>query len=583
MTGTAYLGVEASLTRRRWVGPAEDLDRAAQALAQQTGLEPLLCTLLAARGVKSEEVPAFLSPTLRELMPDPSSLRDMDKAVDRFCTAVGKREKIAVFADYDVDGAASAALLIDWLRQMGMAATLYVPDRLREGYGPNDAAMAGLARDHDLIICVDCGTVADGPIAVARDAGADVIVLDHHLGVETLPPALAVVNPNRQDEDSPLTYLCAAGVVFMMLVAANRVLRGSAEKLPDLIGLLDLVALATVADVAPLQGLNRAFVRQGLKVMAERRRPGLRCLSDVAGLDSAPTPYHLGYMLGPRVNAGGRIGAADIGTRLLASTDDSEAQALAERLDGLNRDRREIEAQVLEAALAQAEERGLDRPLVWAAAPGWHPGVVGIVAARLKEAANRPAVVIGIEDGVGKGSGRSVSGIDLGAAVATVTREGLFATGGGHKMAAGMSVEEAGLEAAMARLSDLLARQGAAELGHADLKLDGMIAPAGASIDLIEALEQAGPFGAGAPAPRVVLPAQPITYAKRVGTAHLSFACGSGSARIQGICFGAFDGPLGPALEQAKSAPFHLAGRLEIDDWGGRRKVKLRLEDAAPA
>lgn len=571
------------MTGRRWVGPTAEQDRAALALAQQTGFEPLISMILAKRGIAPADVPAFLNPTLRELMPDPSSLKDMDTTAEILSEAVQASAKIAIFADYDVDGACSAGLLVDWFRAFGIAPTLYVPDRIAEGYGPNTPAMEGLAKDHDLIICVDCGTVSDAPIAAAKSLGATVVVLDHHLGAETLPPADAVVNPNRQDEDSPLTYLCAGGVVFMALVASNRVLRAKgASSVPDLMPMLDLVALSTVADVAPLVGLNRAFVRQGLKVMAGRARVGLKALADAAGLDTAPTPYHLGYLLGPRVNAGGRVGASDIGARLMATQDPVLAEKLSANLEVLNRERRDIEAAVQAAALEQAEARGTDGPLVWAAGAGWHPGVVGIVASRLKEATNRPAVVIGLDDGIGKGSGRSVSGIDLGAAVSTVTREGLFSAGGGHKMAAGLTVSEGQLEAAMDRLSALLERQGAADLGPPDLHVDAALAPPAATIDLIEAVDNAGPFGASAPAPRVVIPSQSIQYAKRAGTSHLSFRTG-GSPGLQGIAFGAFDGPLGPALEQSGGQLFHLAGRLEVDDWGGRRKVKLRLEDAAPA
>ncbi|MEP5652899.1 MAG: DHH family phosphoesterase, partial [Nitratireductor sp.] len=358
------------------------------------------------------------------LLPDPRSLRDMEAAATRFLSALQKRERIAIFADYDVDGGSSAALLLVWLRDMGHRATLYIPDRIDEGYGPNDEAMSALAADHDLIVCVDCGTLSHGPIAAAK--GADVIVLDHHLGGETLPDALAVVNPNRQDEDGTLAHLCAAAVVFLMLVEAGRQLREAGLKGPDLMGMLDLVGLATVADVAPLIGVNRAFVRQGLKVMARRARPGLAALADVARMDTAPTAYHLGFLLGPRINAGGRIGQADLGARLLATADPHEAAALAERLDQLNTDRREVEAAVRASAMAQAEERGFDGPLAWAAGPGWHPGVVGIVASRLKEAANRPSIVIGVEDGIGKGSGRSISGIDLGAPIQRLAAEGLL-------------------------------------------------------------------------------------------------------------------------------------------------------------
>ncbi|NCU20423.1 single-stranded-DNA-specific exonuclease RecJ, partial [Candidatus Falkowbacteria bacterium] len=513
---------------------------------------------------------------------DPHRLKDMAAAAARFLRAVKAREPIAIFADYDVDGGASAALMICWLRAMGRPATLYIPDRIDEGYGPNIPAMADLARTHRLIACVDCGTLSHEPIAAAQ--GADVIVLDHHLGGETLPPALAVVNPNRQDEDGSLGHLCAASVVFLMLVEANRQLRAEGVAGPDLVAMLDLVALATVADVAPLIGVNRALVRQGLKVMARRERPGLVALADVARLDQAPNTHHLGFLLGPRVNAGGRIGAADLGARLLATEDAAEAAALAERLDALNTERREIENRVRDAALAQAEARGLEAPLVWAAGAGWHPGVVGIVAARLKEATNRPAVVIGLEGGVGKGSGRSVSGVDLGAAVQRLAAEGLLLKGGGHRMAAGLSVAEDRLEAAMARLSDLLARQGAGVAGPRDLRLDGLLMPAAATPALVDDIDKAGPFGQGAPAPRFAFAAMEVTAPRRIGESHLRFSFGDGiGPRIDAVAFGAFDGPLGALLATPGAGRFHLAGRLEINTWGGRSKLQLRLEDAARA
>ena len=578
----AFLGVTESATGRRWVGPSVEQDRAAEAMAQDTGLPPPLCHTLARRGVASAEAAAFLAPKLRDLLPDPRALRDMEAAATRFLAAVTAGERIAIFADYDVDGATSAALLISWLRDMGRAATLYIPDRIDEGYGPNDNAMAMLAGDHDLIVCVDCGTLSHGPIAAA--VGADVIVLDHHLGGETLPECVAVVNPNRQDEDGALAHLCAAGVVFLMLVEANRRLREADQNGPDLIALLDLVALGTVADVAPLIGVNRALVRQGLAVMARRQRVGLVALSDVARMDSAPSSYHLGFLLGPRVNAGGRIGKADLGARLLACTDPREAQAMAERLDQLNSERREIESSVRDMALEQAQARGVDAPLVWAAGEGWHPGVVGIVAARLKEATNRPAVVIGLDGEIGKGSGRSVSGIDLGAAIQRLAAEGLLIKGGGHKMAAGLTVARDQLEPAMARLSDLLAKQGAGDIGPADLRLDGVLMPGAASVELIEQIEQAGPFGAGAPAPRFAFPDCQILFTKRVGADHLKLTFGDGlGTRIDAISFGAMDGPLGVMLANHAGARFHLAGRLEVNTWQGRQSVQLRLEDAAPA
>lgn len=578
----AFLNVSCSTTGRRWVGPSVEEDRLSEAMAQTTGMAPALCRILVQRGITAENVSGFLAPTLRDLLPDPHDLKDMERAAQRFLKAVTRRQKIAIFADYDVDGGSSAALLITWLRDVGLDATLYIPDRIDEGYGPNDAAMEQLARDHDLIICVDCGTLSHGPIAAAKDA--EVIVLDHHLGGETLPPAMAVVNPNRQDESGDLAHLCAASVVFLMLVEANRQLRTQDKKGPDLMAMLDLVALATVADVAPLIGVNRAFVRQGLTVMARRQRIGLTALADIAGLDQAPNSYHLGFLLGPRVNAGGRIGKADLGARLLATHDRHEAEALAAKLDQLNTERREVEAQVRDLALEQATERGLDGPLVWAAGEGWHPGVVGIVASRLKEATNRPAIVIGLDGDEGKGSGRSVSGIDLGAAIQRVASEDLLLKGGGHKMAAGLTVRRDKLDDAMARLGELLAKQGADAMGPADLRLDGILMPSAATVELVRQIEDAGPFGAGAPAPRFAFPDVLIHFAKQVGANHLKVSFGDGiSARIDAISFGAMDGQIGPMLMKHNGGRFHLAGRLEINTWQGRQSVQLRLEDAAPA
>ncbi|WP_419738233.1 single-stranded-DNA-specific exonuclease RecJ [Ruegeria sp.] len=578
----SFLGVEQSLTGRRWVGPSPEVERATEMLVQQAGLPRAVCQVLARRGVPPMEAAGFLEPKLKELLPDPRSMKDMETAATRFLKAVREKQRIAVFADYDVDGGSSAALLLVWLRQMGLQATLYVPDRIDEGYGPNVPAMQSLAAAHDLIICVDCGTLSRDPIAAAQ--GADVIVLDHHLGGETLPDCVAVVNPNRQDESGDLGYLCAAGVVFLMLVEAGRQMREAGAKGPDLVPLLDLVALATVADVAPLIEANRALVRQGLKVMAGRQRPGLVALSDVARMDAAPNSYHLGFLLGPRVNAGGRIGQADLGARLLSTDSLHEAQALSERLDALNSERRDIENAVRAAALEQAEERGLDAPLVWAAGEGWHPGVVGIVASRLKENANRPAIVIGFDGDEGKGSGRSVSGVDLGASIQRLAAEGLLVKGGGHKMAAGLTVMRDQLEPAMKRLSELLEKQGAGQGGPADMKLDGALMPGAATVDLIEEIEKAGPFGASAPAPRYALPNLQVRFAKRVGEAHLKLSLADGlGGGLDAIAFGAFDGPMGEKLSNHGGARFHFAGRLEVNTWGGRQNVQLRLEDAAEA
>lgn len=506
----------------------------------------------------------------------------MECAARRLRDAVEHRQKIAIFADYDVDGGSSAALLQWWLRGLGHGATLYVPDRIDEGYGPNAPAMTALAEDHDLIICVDCGTLSHAALDAVQSA--DVIVLDHHLGGETLPKAHAIVNPNRQDETGELAHLCAAAVVFLVLVEANRQMREAGQTGPELMSLLDLVALATVADVAPLIGVNRALVRQGLKVMARRARPGLVALADVAGMNTTPTPYHLGYLLGPRINAGGRVGKADLGARLLSTTDPAEARAIAERLDGLNKERRAIETHVQLQAMEQAEQRGLEAPLVWAAGEGWHPGVVGIVASRLKEATNRPAVVIGLADGEGKGSGRSVSGVDLGASVQRLASEELLIKGGGHKMAAGLTVAADKLDAAMQRLAELLEKQGAGKMGPRTLRIDGLLMPGAITVDLIEALEAAGPYGASAPAPLFVLPDMAITHTRRVGETHLKVTASDGvDARIEAICFGAFESDIGPRLESHGGARFHLAGRLEVNHWGGRQTPQLRLQDAAPA
>ena len=520
-----------------------------------------------------------MSPTLREMLPDPLRLRDMEPAAERLVAAMAAGERIAIFADYDVDGGSSAALLIDWLRQQGREATLYIPDRIDEGYGPNAPAMQALAAAHDLIVCVDCGTLSHEALAAAD--GTDVIVLDHHLGGETLPPALAVVNPNRMDEDGILGHLCAAGVVFLTLVQAGRVLRAQGRAEPALLPLLDLVALATVADVAPLIGVNRAFVRQGLSIMARRERPGLVALSDVSRLDTAPSSFHLGFMLGPRVNAGGRVGKADLGARCLSTADPSEARQLAEKLDELNRDRRAIEAAVREEALAQVEARG-DEALSWAAGDGWHPGVVGIVAARVKERTGLPSVVIGVERGIGKGSARSVPGVDLGRAVQRLAAEGLIEKGGGHMMAAGLTVAETAIEAAMARLSELIRPELDRRSGTGDLRISGLLEPAAATPELMTQIESAGPFGQAAPALRFAFSDLILDSAATMGEAHLRTGFRvAGQAPLEVVAWGAMATPLGPALLGAKGRRFHLAGKLELSHWGGRSRVRLRLDDAA--
>ncbi|MFV0386681.1 single-stranded-DNA-specific exonuclease RecJ [Paracoccus sp. (in: a-proteobacteria)] len=576
----AFLGVEESLTGRRWIGPDAASERLAEGLAQKARLPLAVARVLAERGVQPDEAEGFLTPKLRDLLPDPLALRDMAPAAERIVAAATGGQRIAVFADYDVDGGSSAALLLDWLRAQGRDATLYVPDRIDEGYGPNAPAMAALAADHDLIVCVDCGTLSHDALAAAT--GADVIVLDHHLGGETLPPALAVVNPNRADEDGALGHLCAAGVVFLTLVQAGRVLRGMDRPQPDLMAMLDLVALATVADVAPLVGVNRAFVRTGLSVMARRERPGLVALSDVARLDGSPNAFHLGFLLGPRINAGGRVGRADLGALCLSTRDPHEAARLAAELDDLNRDRRAIEAAVRDQAMAQVEARG-DARLSWAAGEGWHPGVVGIVAARVKEATNLPSVVVGVAGGVGKGSARSVPGVDLGRAIQRLAQEGLLLKGGGHKMAAGLTVAADRIEPAMARLADLMARDLDARTGADDLRISGLLEGQGATPQMFQMLEDAGPFGQAAPAPRFAFADQVIDSAATMGDRHLRLSFrSSGGPALEAVAWGAMNGPLGQGLIGAKGRRFHLAGKLELSTWGGRERLRLRLDDAAP-
>ena len=574
-----FLDVESSISGRRWTGPNISVDRQAEMILQETNFSSAMANVLARLGVEANQVKNYIKPSLRDLMPNPLKILDMEKAASRINIAVNNHERIAIFADYDVDGATSGALLHDWLTQLGNIPTLYVPDRIEEGYGPNIVAMETLANVHDLIICVDCGTLSHETIN--KITNTDIIILDHHLGGETLPNAYAVVNPNRQDEKGDLYYLCAAGVVFLTLVAANSIRRNNNKSTPDLLNMLDLVALGTVADVAPLIGFNRALVRQGLKVMAKRERIGITALSDIAKMNNAPSPYHLGYLLGPRINAGGRVGKADLGIRLLTCKNFDEANSIADKLNQLNDERRSIEATVQIQALEQVEKMDSNSALAWAAGEGWHPGVVGIVASRIKEITNKPTVVIGLDEHEGKGSGRSISGIDLGSSIATLQRENLIIRGGGHKMAAGLSLEREKLEIAMSRLNELLANQGSKSFQTRELQLDGALSLPAITIELLEQLETAGPFGAGAPGPKFALPFMRITFAKRAGESHLRLRLEDDSgASIDAIAFGAFKSDLGKTLENHKGQIFHVAGRLEIDTWNGRMRPKLNLEDA---
>lgn len=568
----------------------------AAAISQRHGLPELLGRVLAARGVGIEDVEVFLDPSLKALLPDPSTLVDMEKAAARIADAIERREGIAIFGDYDVDGACSSALLARFLAHHGLAARIYIPDRMFEGYGPNVAAIEGLVADGArLIVTVDCGTTSFEPLAAAGRLGADVVVVDHHQADAELPDVHALVNPNRQDDISGQGHLCAAGVAFLTLVAVTRELRrrghyARATSEPTLLEGLDLVALATVADVVPLVGLNRAYVRQGLKVMGKRANIGLRALSDAAGLDEAPNTYHLGFILGPRINAGGRIGDAALGARLLTGEDEVEAGRIAVLLDRLNKERKAIETAILEEAIAEAERRideAPDLPILVLGSAGWHKGVVGLVASRLVERFRRPACVIAWEggeggDAQGTASLRSVAGVDIGKAVRAGVAAGILVKGGGHTMAAGLTVRREALATLEAFLAQELCDPAARARAVASLEIDGALTPAAANDDLMGLIERAGPFGQSNPQPRFAFPAHRVKFAKVVGGAHLRCVLEAGDgSRIEAIAFRAAEQPLGELLQQAAGMPVHVAGHLRRDTWGGRNRIELVIEDAA--
>ena len=554
-----------------------------------------MARLLAAREVGLDEVPDFLDPTLRKFLPDPSHLKDMDAAVARLVRAVREGEKIVVFGDYDVDGATSSALLARFFRAAGGNIGVYIPDRRKEGYGPNAPALLKIkAEGAAVVVTVDCGVTAFEPLAEARRAGLDVIVIDHHQAEIALPEALAVVDPNRVDDGSPHKQLAAVGVAFLLAVGVNRALReagwyGEQRPEPDIRQWLDLVALGTVCDVVPLTGVNRALVRQGLSVMGRRGNAGLAALADVARLREAPGAYHLGFLLGPRVNAGGRVGQADLGARLLSSDDQHEVGALAVRLDEFNAERRAIERDVLDQAIARIEglygpeRKGLPSALM-VESEGWHIGVIGIVASRLVERYGRPAFVIGMDGEVGKGSGRSVRGVDLGAAVIAARQEGLLINGGGHAMAAGLTVAKTALPDLARFLDERIAPQLGAAPAVRELGIDAALSPAAATHDLVEMIEQAGPFGAGNALPRFALTSVRVNYAQPVGEGHVRCTLvGAERGRVDAIAFRAQQSALGPALLDPARPILHVAGALRIDRYNGRESVRLQIDDAASA
>lgn len=593
MTGERriFLDIEQSATGRAWRHRLDQRqENAALAISQDHGVPDIVARVLAGRDVVSDEAERFLDPTIRDLLPDPSTLTDMTSAADRLARAVTEREKVAIFGDYDVDGAASSALLARFLRHYGIEARIYIPDRIFEGYGPNPDAMREMASSASLIVTVDCGTNSAEAIAAARQAGADVVVLDHHQVGGALPADTIVVNPNREDDLSGQGHLCAAGVVFLTLVETVRRLRGKAglPSVPDLLSSLDLLALATVCDVVPLTGVNRAFVVKGLVAMRAMKNPGLAALARSARIGEPLNSFHLGFLLGPRINAGGRIGDAALGSRLLATDDPSEAQQIAETLERLNAERQALEQQMVDEAKAEADAElatGQGPAILVAASDDWHPGIVGLIASRLKDHARRPAFAISFNaNGVGTGSGRSIAGFDLGRLVRTAVDKGLLVKGGGHAMAAGITLERAKLgelrgffeEQAGEQVSDLRDRE--------SLLIDAALSAAGATIDLVETLERAGPFGAGHAAPVLALPRHTLSDARLVGTNHVRAELRAETgARLSAIAFRAADNELGRFLLDRRGQTIHVAGTLGINHWNGNRTVQLRIIDAAAA
>jgi single-stranded-DNA-specific exonuclease len=585
----SVLGVAQSACGRRWRWRGGE-PQAGQEIAERLALPEIVGRLLAQRGIDLDHAPGFLRPRLREQLPDPAHLHDMEAAAARLVRAVRDDETIAIFGDYDVDGATSAALLARFFAAIGTRTRIYVPDRLLEGYGPNSAALLRLqAEGARVVVTVDCGTTAHLPLAEAVESGLDVIVVDHHVGEPLLPRAAAVVNPNRLDEASPHGSLAAVGVAFLLVVAVNRALRqagwyGAGRAEPDLLGWLDLVALGTVCDVVPLTGLNRALVAQGIKVARRNGNRGMAALAAIAGIKEPVDAYHLGFVLGPRVNAGGRVGASDLGARLLATDDPALAAELAQRLDVHNRERREIEARTLAAAIAMVEAAPQAAVLTFAAAAGWHPGVIGIVASRLRECYERPALVIALEGGVGRGSGRSIPGVPLGPAVIAARQTGLLINGGGHAMAAGFTVAADKLDALREFLIERLGN-GLDQLSLVpELIVDGALSAAAAQSELIGHIDRLAPFGAANSEPRFVFPALRVLHTEMVGGAHLrcSLADPFDGARLAAIAFQVAETPLGRFLAETRGTAIHIAGHLRRDTWRGGDAVQLVIDDAAP-
>ncbi|MBY3173296.1 single-stranded-DNA-specific exonuclease RecJ [Rhizobium leguminosarum] len=589
----AFLGVEKSALDNRWVAR---LDQAGQnralAMSQIHGLPDLIARVLAGRGVTVDEAIEFLDPTIRSLMPDPHKLTDCEKAATRLLRAIEHGESVAIFGDYDVDGAASSALMFRFLSHFGVRATIYIPDRVFEGYGPNPAAINQLIDNGaELIVTVDCGSTSHETLAAAAARNIDVVVIDHHQVTHELPPCHALVNPNREDDLSGQGHLCAAGVVFMVLVATLRLLRVAGNKrilALDLLQWLDIVALATVCDVVPLKGLNRAYVVKGLVAARHQSNAGLAALFRKAGLAGPVTPYHFGFLIGPRINAGGRIGDAALGSRLLTLDDAGEADVIAQRLDELNRERQAMETMMLQEAEAEAFAEygdGEGASVIVTAHEKWHPGIVGLIAARLKEKFKRPAFAIAFDpSGRGTGSGRSINGFDMGRMVRAAVDAGLLVKGGGHAMAAGLTVERADLGRLRTFFTERAARTVAGLVANETLKIDGAIGASGATLELIDRLEAAGPYGSGHAQPLFAIPAHRLRDARLVGEKHVKVTLEAmDGSRLDGIAFRAADTPLGNLLINSRGASLHVAGSLGADHYQGTRRIQLRVCDAAPA
>lgn len=587
-----FLDVRQSANGVAWTHRLDEKqERAALAMAQRGGMAEIVARVLAGRGVTAETAEGFLAPTLRDLLPDPLRLTDMEAAAARLARAVVARERVAIFGDYDVDGAASSALLARFLRHYGVASETYIPDRIFEGYGPNPEAMRELARrGATLIVTVDCGSNSAESILAANEAGAEVVVLDHHQLGGPLPPAAAVVNPSRQDDVSGQEHLCAAGIVFLALVRVRRLLQSELPRVaaPDLLALLDLVALATVCDVVPLIGVNRAFVTQGLHVLRAQRHAGIAALVKVSRIAEQPGAFHLGFLLGPRINAGGRIGDAALGSRLLATDDAAEAEAIAETLEALNRERQAMEEEMLAAARAEADAElagGGGPAVLVTASANWHPGVVGLIASRLKDHARRPAFAIAFNaQGIGTGSGRSVAGFDLGRLVHGAVERGLLVKGGGHAMAAGLTVRRE-MVGPLREYFEGAAAETVSKLRAGErLRIDGALSAESLTEDLLDTVERAGPFGAGHPPPLFVLPRHRIADVRPVGSSHLRIDLRSpGGGRVQGIAFRVAGTALGDFLQKRRGQSIHAAGAVSLNFWKGVRQVQFRLTDAAPA